>query len=170
MGQAKREITSVSVTRHPLYASDPNSAIDSLPLDLQLIARLESSFAQVSAAGDEFPRRFYDALFAAQPGLRRMFPADLALQRKKLLDMLRWVFATLRDPAAVRAQLAELGARHVAYGARLEHYPAVVRELVGAMAHVSGSHWSADLQKDWTDALQLVSEIMMRGGAQAGNG
>ena len=153
----------MSVTRHPLVPGDPGGHIDSVPLDLELIGRLESSFAQVSAAGDEFPRRFYDALFAAHPGLRRMFPTDMAPQRTKLLEMLRWVVATLRDPATVRSQLAELGARHVGYGARAEHYPAVVQALVRAMATTCGAAWSPELEHEWTSALRLVSEIMLAG-------
>lgn len=158
----------MGITRHPLFGSDPSGRVDSVPLDLKLIGRLESSFERVSAAGDAFPKRFYETLFAAHPEVRRLFPADLALQRQKLLDMLRWVVGTLRDPAAVRTQLAELGARHVTYGARAEHYPAIVRALVEAMAQISGPQWSEDLRADWTSAFELVSDIMLGGAAASG--
>lgn len=153
----------MGITRHPLVPDDPSGRLKAVPLDQALIGRLETSFARAAADGDRLTRRFYEKLFTAQPALRKLFPTDLEPQRKKLYDMLQSVIATLRDPAAVRSQLMELGARHVGYGALPVHYPIVVQMLVSALAECSGSDWSEDLQRDWNEAIQLVSEQMLAG-------
>jgi hemoglobin-like flavoprotein len=51
----------------------------------------------------------------------------------------------------------------VRYGARPEHYPVVCDELVLAMGEIAGDAWGQDLERDWRNALHLVSAAMMAG-------
>ena len=130
-----------------------------------MIAKLESSFALLDGIDRDWPRRFYDRLFRLHPGLRRMFPADMTEQRRKLRDTLQTVVAHLRDPAAARARLLELGRAHVGYGAKPEHYPLVIGAIVQAMAETAGERWSADLTAEWTSAMEMIGAIMLEGAA-----
>ena len=52
------------------------------PAQIQLLRR---SFAAVLPTADATAARFYDNLFAADPPLRALFPADLKAQRAKLV-------------------------------------------------------------------------------------
>lgn len=92
-----------------------------------------------------------------------MFPEDMIGQRKRLLDALTLVVANLHSPQTVRPRLEQLGHAHLAYGARTTHYPLVCDALVTAMSEVAGADWTPELQLEWTRAISLVSEIMIRG-------
>ena len=132
-------------------------------MDLALVQRLEDSFKLIAPRGPELVDRFYAHLFAKNPGLRAMFPADLAAQKKKLLAAIGLIMQYLRRPEQLTAPLRDLGERHVAYGAQLEHYPIVRDTLIGVMRDMSGPAWSAQLTADWTAALNLVVSIMLEG-------
>jgi hemoglobin-like flavoprotein len=157
----------MGISRHPLCSSSTAARLPDVPADAALIRRLEASFQRISARGDEFTERFYRRLFDAQPGLRAMFPEDMSVQKKKLLDSLRVVIAHLHTPAQVRAQLEELGRAHARYGVKPDQYPIVCEMLVAAMGDESGGEWTAELNDDWSSAIRLVSEIMLEGAQTA---
>jgi hemoglobin-like flavoprotein len=100
--------------------------------------------------------------------VRTMFPEDMSGQKKKLTAALALVVANLRTPQQVRGALHELGARHVGYGTKPEHYELVCQCLVAVMEEIAGEMWSAELAADWLTALRLVSQIMLEGAAAAG--
>jgi nitric oxide dioxygenase len=156
----------MKITRHPLFI--PDEAAAAIPADAALINRLEASFACVAAPDSRFADRVYQRLFEAAPHLRPLFPTDMSRQKHKLVASLRLVIDHLREPAAVRNRLLELGRAHVAFGARPEHYPLVSIVIVGAMADVSGAAWSRELAADWTSAMHIVSAIMIEGAHPAG--
>jgi hemoglobin-like flavoprotein len=151
----------MSITRHPLY-DDPRSLAPA-PLDVGLVRRLETSFGTIAGRADLLAERFYERLFRRAPGVRPLFPADLAEQRKKLVAALAFVVAHLRAPDEVLPRLRALGAAHVKYGAQPDHYPVVCEELVLAMGEVADETWSADIERDWRNALHLVSAAMLAG-------
>jgi hemoglobin-like flavoprotein len=155
----------MKITRHPLFVPDTSAA--TIPADAELIKRLETSFQQIARPESRFADRVYDRLFDACPHLRTLFPADMTRQKEKLVASLRVVIDNLREPAAVRNRLMDLGKAHVAYGARPEHYPVVTVVMVGAMADVYGPAWTRELADDWTIAIQLVSGIMIQGAQSA---
>ena len=95
----------MSVTKHPLFL-ESNTA-QSIPVDRELVARLRASFALLAPRADELTALFYARLFAAQPGLRPLFPADMAAQRTKLAQTLAFVVASLEDSAKLRFYAAK---------------------------------------------------------------
>ena len=106
------------------------------------IDALETSFDLVAPKGDELVDIFYSNLFAVAPSVKPLFDVtDMAKQHAMLLSALVLLRKSLRDLDAVVPTLKRLGARHVAYGARPEHYPVVGNVLIGAMAHVAGPDW-----------------------------
>ncbi len=153
----------MSITRHPLY-DDPRSLAPA-PLDEGLAGRLEASFCGMAGRADALAERFYERLFRRAPAVRPLFPDDLEAQRKKLVAALAFVVQHLRSPDEVLPRLRALGTAHVKYGARPEHYPVVCEELVLAMGEIAGDAWEPEIERDWRNALHLVSAAMIAGAA-----
>lgn len=58
-----------------------------------------------------------------------------------LLGALVLLRKSLRNLEPIVPKLRELGARHVAYGARPEHFPVVGAALIASMFTIAGEHW-----------------------------
>jgi methyl-accepting chemotaxis protein len=132
-------------------------------LDLEA---LETSFDLVAPHGDELMDAFYARLFAAAPAVEPLFAGtDLKRQKTMLLGTLVLLRKSLRDFDAIVPKLRELGARHVGYGARPEHYPVVGEAPIAAMAELAGPAWIASYERAWGDAFAAVTEAMLEGAA-----
>ena len=104
----------------------------------------------------------------ARPARRPLFAgADLRRQKAMLLSALVLVRKSLRDLPAIVPTLHKLGARHVAYGARPEHYPVVASVLIASMAEVAGPAWQPHHGRAWAAALDVVAGAMLEGAATA---
>jgi hemoglobin-like flavoprotein len=128
---------------------------------------LETSFDLVAPRGDELMDEFYSRLFAAAPAVRPLFPDDMGRQKTMLLGVLVLLRKSLRDLDAIVPKLRELGARHVAYGARPEHYPVVGAALIGAMAAIAGDAWTIEHETAWRGAFEIVAATMIEGAEAA---
>jgi len=132
-----------------------------MPLDLET---LETSFDLVAPRGDALMDIFYTRLFAAAPAVEPLFAhTDMRRQRSMLLAALVLLRKSLRDLDAVTPTLRALGARHVAYGAKPEHYPVVGAVLLASMAEVAGDAWRPEYEEAWSAALVLVTGAMLDG-------
>jgi nitric oxide dioxygenase len=132
-----------------------------MPFDLKA---LETSFDLVAPRGDELMDTFYARLFAAAPAVRPLFAAtDLSRQKTMLLGALVLLRKSLRDLDAIVPKLRELGARHVAYGAKPDHYPVVGRVLIASMAEVAGDAWRLEYERAWSAAFDVVAGAMLDG-------
>ena len=89
------------------------------------IKLVQQSFAKVAPISDQAAVIFYDRLFEVAPAVKSMFPADMTEQRKKLMSTLAYVVSGLSNLESVLPAASALAVRHVAYGARAEHYPVV---------------------------------------------
>jgi len=135
-----------------------------MALDLEL---LETSFDLIAPEGDRLMDVFYDRLFAVAPAVKPLFAGtDFRRQKAMLLSALVLVRKSLRDLDAIVPTLHNLGARHVAYGARPEHYPVVADVLIASMAEVAGEAWRPEYQQAWSEAVGVVAGVMLEG-AQA---
>ncbi len=137
--------------------------------DTARLDRIESSFNLLKPKAAALVDTFYDHLFAQYPQVRGMFPADLDGQKGKLVGALAFVVANVRNPETLAKTLKEMGARHVRYGTREEHYPIVRDVMLEAMAKTAGSHWNQILEQDWAWALNTVAELMIEGAQAVGN-
>jgi hemoglobin-like flavoprotein len=124
---------------------------------------LETSFDLVAPRGDELMDEFYSRLFTAAPAVKTLFPADMKRQKARLLGALMLLRKSLRDLDAIVPKLRDLGARHVAYGAKPEHYPVVGTVLIASMAAVGGDAWSAEYEAAWAEAFEIVAATMLEG-------
>jgi hemoglobin-like flavoprotein len=131
------------------------------------INNLEKSFDMIAPRGAEVVDDAYARIFAVAPALRELFPVDMTRHKRSVLAILILVRRSLRDVDRLMAKLRALGARHVAYRARPEHYDVAVAALVDAMAFVAGDEWTLEYQRAWTAALKAVTEAMIQGAEQA---
>jgi hemoglobin-like flavoprotein len=127
---------------------------------------LETSFDLIAPRGEALVETFYARLFAAAPAVEPLFAeTDLKGQKAKLLATLVLLRRSLRDLDAIVPKLRELGARHGAYGARIEHYPVVGAVLIASMAEVAGEAWRPEYERAWQDAFAVVTDVMLDGAA-----
>ncbi|MCA9240725.1 MAG: hypothetical protein KDA37_11020 [Planctomycetales bacterium] len=125
---------------------------------------LQSSFALVAPRADELADYFYDRLFSDFPAVVPLFDAvEMPEQKKKLLASLKLVVENLRRPDVLESALKDMGLRHVDYGAREEHYPAVGQTLLKSLAHVAGDAWNPELTDAWAEAYSVVADLMLAG-------
>ena len=130
------------------------------------VEKLEESFDLVAPQGDELVRVFYDKLFEAAPSVQPLFAdVDMERQRAALLNMLIVLRESLQDLDDIVPDLEELGARHVDYGAKPEHYPVVGEVLIGSMAQVAGDAWKSEYTAAWEEAFPVVQGVMLSGAA-----
>ena len=122
---------------------------------------LEESFALLAPAADELVSLFYEKLLAHKE-VRPLFAAvDMEAQKKHLINSLVLVVENLRKPAKLSSALRVIGERHQGYGALAEHYPIVGQTLLETMAELAGEHWTTEIETAWSDALGLISKIML---------
>lgn len=129
---------------------------------------LEQSFARVKPRAAQFAADFYDELFARNPQVRPMFAdADMAEQRKKLMDSLVLVIENLENPGVLTEALRRLGGRHAGYGVRDEHYGMVATALLHTFGRHLGAEWTPEVKAAWVDAYGVVSALMREGAGGA---
>ncbi len=130
---------------------------------------LRDSFDALKPRADLLARTFYRILFERHPGVKPLFAhVDMTEQRKKLLQAISVVVANADKPERLEEVATALGARHVAYGAKPEHYGAVGESLIAALATVAGPLWSKSLEKAWTGAYTAVANFAIAGAEAQG--
>jgi nitric oxide dioxygenase len=136
-------------------------------MDFQASRRVAASFDRVAGQLDAITEGFYRRLFERQPQVRALFPSDMAKQREHLGASLAIIARNMIHVDILREPLMELGAQHVGFGARPEHYPIVRDAMLDAIGEAIGDQWTAQLRQDWLDALNDVIALMLRGGVTA---
>jgi hemoglobin-like flavoprotein len=136
-------------------------------LDKHAVARIRASFELLAPRGQQLVDAFYARLFAAAPSVRSLFPADMTSQKGHLLATLGLAVKHVDDLGALAGPLADMGARHVGYGAQPEHYPVVRDILIATLADAAGPAWNEALHADWNAALNAIADAMLNGAHSA---
>jgi hemoglobin-like flavoprotein len=136
-----------------------------MSLDLEA---LETSFDLIAPRGDELMDDFYARLFEAAPAVKPLFPKDMKKQKTMLLGALVLLRKSLRNLDGIVPTLRTLGARHVAYGAKPEHYVVVGATLITSLATIAGDDWKPEYETAWNAAFGIVASTMIEGAQQAG--
>jgi hemoglobin-like flavoprotein len=129
------------------------------PEDIERVLRT----AQEVEGDTALSRAFYTVLFERHPELRQLFPDDMSLLLHKFVTELEGLARALPDLGDFEVRARLLGARHVAYGVRRQHYPMVRDALIDALDAHLGSRFSAEDRVAWNRAFNLLSEIMLEG-------
>ncbi|MDH6123543.1 globin domain-containing protein [Kitasatospora sp. GP82] len=129
-----------------------------MPLDPAVV---RASFAVVEYRADHLAKYFYAHLFAHNPGIRSLFPAEMAEQRDRLFAALTQIVLRLENLEQLTAYLRALGRDHRKFQAAPEHYPAVGASLIAAVRHFSGHSWTPEIEKAWSEAYTVISQVMI---------
>jgi nitric oxide dioxygenase len=130
------------------------------PQQIQLV---QLSFADVKPIAGPAAELFYRRLFMLDPSLRSMFKGDMAKQGQMLMSMIGAAVAGLRNLETLSPVVRQLGARHVRYGVRDEHYATVGTALLWTLEKGLGPKFTPDVRDAWAAAYGLLSEVMQLG-------
>jgi hemoglobin-like flavoprotein len=107
---------------------------------------------------------FYERLFELDPSLRRLFPADLTEQKKKLVAMIGVAVNGLTNLAAIVPAVQDLGRRHVGYGVQPAHYATVGAALLWTLKAGLGDGFDASHEAAWAKVYGVLADTMQSAG------
>jgi nitric oxide dioxygenase len=128
-----------------------------------IVTLVQTSFAKVAPIAGVAADLFYDRLFEIAPDVRRMFPSDLAEQKKKLMAMLGTAVAGLSKPDALLPAVRALGARHAGYGVTAEHFAPVGAALIWTLERGLGEAFTPEVKAAWVEVYGVLSQTMIAG-------
>ncbi len=127
---------------------------------------VKQSFAQATFDGEAAAEHFYARLFAGNPGIRRLFPTSMAVQRERMFAALGRVIWSL-DTEECTALLHQMGREHRRYGVLDKHRGAFFAALRDTIEHRAGSSWTAETSAAWQRAVDYFAATMRDGAATA---
>ncbi len=130
------------------------------PAQIQLLRR---SFAAVLPKADATAGHFHDQLFAAEPALRALFPADLQAERAKLMQLIGGTVGLVDKPHVLLPMLRQLGARHARCGLRPAHYHSIGAALLASLAQAVGPAFDDATRTAWELHCAFVTGMMLEG-------
>jgi hemoglobin-like flavoprotein len=124
-------------------------------------ALVKETWRKVAPMADAAARAFYDRLFEIDATTRLLFKAaNLAEQRRKLIQALTLVVQGLDHLEALAPALADLGRRHAQYGVTAGHYDTVGAALLWTLERGLGSGWTPEVKAAWSHAYALLADVM----------
>ena len=125
------------------------------------ITLLRASIAAIAPVAGEVTVYFYAILFTRYPQVRDLFPANLDIQRDRLLRGLLQIVDLIDDPDGLTRFSTRLGRGHRKFGALSGHYPAVGACLLESMARFAGPVWTPAMAAAWSHAYGSVAQMMV---------
>ena len=129
---------------------------------------VKSTWSKVVPIADAAAAIFYSRLFEIDGSTRALFKkADMAEQRRKLVQALAAVINGLDNLAPLVPVLEDLGKKHVAYGVTDKHYESVGAALLWTLEQGLREAWTPAAQDAWTAAYGAVAGVMLGAAHQA---
>ena len=125
------------------------------------IELVKDCFQRVAPVASSLSLTFYTELFRIAPSLRAYFPPEMHSQRVKLVDTLSAVVLNLHQLQALNDTIAGLAQRHVAYGARPEHFAPVGHALVYALDKTTPNGLTPVETEAWVAAYAELTDLMV---------
>lgn len=153
--------------RNPVLAR--NDTLDRLPADLTEteVALVRGTFELIRPISGVIADLFYDRLFYLAPSVRRMFPHDMARQKRDLIVMIASTVQNLDNLDALIPLARALGARHARYGVTAGHYAVAGDVLIWTLERGLASDFTAQVESAWRRAYALIAAAMQDGGRPA---
>lgn len=131
------------------------------------IALVQSSFSHVLPIADTAGLLFYERIFTLAPGTRSLFGDDIAAQAVRTMAAVKTAVDGLGTLDEVAPFLVRLGARHVRYGVRPEHFDVVGAALLWTLEQGLGDRFSPPVREAWVAAWNVIASAMLSGMRQA---
>lgn len=128
------------------------------PSDITLV---KDSFRKIVPIADQAAALFYARLFELDPALRPLFRGDMHEQGRKLMTMIATAVAALERLDTIVPAVRQLGARHVGYGIREEHYATVGAALLWTLEKGLGPEFTPAVKSAWTTTYTLLANTMI---------
>lgn len=126
-----------------------------------MVRLIRESFAVVEPKSDEVAKFFYGMLFSLSPNAREMFPANMQVQRSRLLRALVHIVQLVDRPDDLNPFLRQLGRDHRKFGVISAHYEAVGTALIAAVKKFSGKSWTDEIERAWAEAYTIMARAML---------
>jgi hemoglobin-like flavoprotein len=126
---------------------------------------VQSSFAKVAPIADQAADLFYGRLFEIDPALRPMFPSEMKEQKTKLMQMLTAAVKGLDNLETLVPIVRQLGARHIGYGVKDEHYGTVAAALLWTLERGLGEAFTPETKEAWVVVYGILAATMQEGAA-----
>jgi hemoglobin-like flavoprotein len=130
------------------------------------IALVRASFARVATIQDVAADLFFDRLFVIAPRLRKLFPADLSQQKRKLMQMIATAVGGLTDLDKLVPPVKALGARHAGYGVTVADYAVVGEALLWTLEQGLGEEFKPEVRSAWASVYDVLAATMQAGAAE----
>ena len=127
---------------------------------------IRDSFPGISELSGPIASLFYGRLFELVPEVRPLFRQDIAVQGRKLMDMLASLVANLDHIETLRPTLKEMGQRHAGYGVKPQHYASVESALLWALGTALQSDFTPGRKGAWRTLISDVSAVMKDGASE----
>lgn len=131
------------------------------------IELVQDSFRHVVPIADVAGRLFYERVFTLAPETRSLFGDDIGLQATRTMAAVKTAVDGLGDLDLVGPFLIRLGARHVRYGVRPEHFEVVGAALLWTLEQGLGDLFTAQTREAWVAAWNVIASAMLTGMRQA---
>ncbi|MGQ0840630.1 FAD-binding oxidoreductase [Actinokineospora sp.] len=126
-----------------------------------MVRQVRESFAVVEPHAEKVAQFFYGMLFTIAPTAREMFPANMQVQRSRLLRALVHVVQMVDRPDDLVPFLQQLGRDHRKFGVISSHYEAVGMALIAAVKKYAGEAWNDDIERSWAEAYTIMARSML---------
>lgn len=126
---------------------------------------LRKSFSRVEPQAQIAVLSFYRHLFLLAPELKPLFRTSIEEQSSRLVEFLSLAVNLTDRPASLETELRQLGARHVLYGVKEEHYDLFLRALMEMLGNVLGSKFTPATRAAWHEFLTFMANAMKQGAA-----
>jgi hemoglobin-like flavoprotein len=127
------------------------------------VALVQSSFQDVLPLAETAGVLLYERIFALAPATRALFAGDVRPQAARLMAAVKTTVEGLDDLDAVAPFLVKLGARHVRYGVRPEHFDVAGGALLWTLEQGLGEAFTAEVREAWTAAWTVIAGAMTAG-------
>ena len=127
------------------------------------IAAVQTSFQKVLPIADQAGLLFYGRVFELAPATRELFADDIAPQARRTMIALQTAVEGLHRLDEIGPMLVRLGARHVRYGVRPEHFDVVGEALMWTLEQGLGDELTASVRDAWLAAWAVIRGAMETG-------
>jgi hemoglobin-like flavoprotein len=131
------------------------------------IALVQTSFQHVLPIAEAVGMLFYERVFTLAPEARALFGEDIAVQARRTMAAVATAVAGLDALDEVAPFLTRLGARHVRYGVRPEHFEVVGAALLWTLEQGLDELFTPAVRDAWIAAWGIIAGAMNEGMRQA---
>jgi nitric oxide dioxygenase len=126
---------------------------------------VRDSFPEIAELSRPIALLFYGRLFEVAPEVQPMFKQDIAVQGRKLMEMLTVLVTNLDQFEELEPALRALGQRHAGYGVKPQHYATVASALIWSLGLALEGAFTRDLKAAWIEVIEAVATVMKNGAA-----